>query len=121
MNIGLIGYGFMGRAHAAAIQSVAGMNLYALASRTPPSGKKPARGNLDLKTAPLPDSIHWSSDWREVVRDPAIHAIDICLPTHMHYEVALAALKVGKHVLCEKPMALNASECNGLMAAARES
>ena len=56
--------------------------------------------------------------WREVVTDPAIDAVDICLPTHLHKPVALAALENGKHVLCEKPMALNTSECDELMAVA---
>jgi predicted dehydrogenase len=118
MNIGLIGYGFMGGAHAAAIQSLPGVALYALASRTRPSDDEPTRGNLDLKTAPLPDSVKWTPDWREVVTDPAIDAVDICLPTHLHKPVALAALENGKHVLCEKPMALNTSECDELMAVA---
>jgi predicted dehydrogenase len=118
MNIGLIGYGFMGGAHAAAIQSLPGVALYALASRTCPSDDAPTRGNLDLKTAPLPDSVKWTPDWREVVTDPVIDAVDICLPTHLHKPVALAALENGKHVLCEKPMALNTSECDELMAVA---
>jgi predicted dehydrogenase len=118
MNIGLIGYGFMGGAHAAAIQSLPGVTLYALASHTRPSYDKPTRGNLDLKTAPLPHSVKWTPDWREVVTDPAIDAVDICLPTHLHKPVALAALEHGKHVLCEKPMALNTSECDELMAVA---
>jgi hypothetical protein len=62
MNIGLIGYGFMGGAHATAIQSLPGVALYALASRTRPSDDGPTRGNLDLKTAPLPDSVKWTPD-----------------------------------------------------------
>jgi predicted dehydrogenase len=118
MKIGLIGYGFMGRAHAAAIQSLPGVALYALACRTHPSDDEHRRGNLDLKTAPLPDSVKWTPDWREVVTDSTIDAVDICLPTHLHKPVALAALEHGKHVLCEKPMALNTSECDELMAVA---
>ena len=118
MNIGLIGYGFMGRAHAAAIQNLPGVTLYALACRTRPSHDEPIRGNLNLANLPLPDSVTWTPDWREIVIDPAIDAVDICLPTHLHKPVALAALKQGKHVLCEKPMALNTSECDELMAQA---
>jgi len=121
MNIGLIGYGFMGGAHAAAIQGLPGATLYALASRTRPSADGPTRGNLDLKTVPLPDSVKWTPDWQDVVRDPAIDAVDICLPTHLHKPVVLAALAHGKHVLCEKPMAMNAAECDELVAAAAAS
>lgn len=118
MKIGLIGYGFMGGAHAAAIQSLPGMTLYALASNTRPSADSPTRGNLALKTATIDESVKWTPDWREVIKDPAVDAVDICLPTHLHQEVITAALQAGKHVLCEKPMSLHASECEELMAAA---
>jgi predicted dehydrogenase len=118
MNIGLIGYGFMGGAHAAAIQSLPGTTLYVLASRTRPTADGPRRGNLDLKTVPLPDSLKWTPDWQEVVADPAVDAVDICLPTHLHKQVVQAALEHGKHVLCEKPMAMTAAECDELMAIA---
>ena len=118
MNIGLIGYGFMGGAHAAAIQSLPGTTLYVLASRTRPTADGPRRGNLDLKTVPLPNSLKWTPDWQEVVADPAVDAVDICLPTHLHKQVVKAALEHGKHVLCEKPMAMTFAECDELMAVA---
>jgi predicted dehydrogenase len=118
MNIGLIGYGFMGRAHAAAIQSLPDATLYALACRTRPTDDNPKTGNLDLKTAPLPDSVVWTSNWRDIIADPAVDAVDICLPTHLHKQVVQAALEHGKHVLCEKPMAMTAAECDQLMSAA---
>jgi predicted dehydrogenase len=118
MNIGLIGYGFMGSAHAAAIQSLPSATLYALACRTRPTADGPKRGNLDLKTTPLPESVKWTPDWQEIIADPAVDAIDICLPTHLHKQVVQAALEHGKHVLCEKPMAMTSAECDELMAAA---
>ncbi|MGO4515057.1 Gfo/Idh/MocA family protein [Terriglobus sp. 2YAB30_2] len=120
MKIGLIGYGFMGGAHAAAIQSLPGMTLYALASNTRPSADSPTRGNLALKTATIDESVKWTPDWRDVINDPAVDAVDICLPTHLHQEVITAALQAGKHVLCEKPMSLHATECEELMAAAEK-
>ena len=120
MKIGLIGYGFMGGAHAAAIQSLPGMTLYALASNTRPSADSPTRGNLALKTATIDESVKWTPDWRDVINDPAVDAVDICLPTHLHKEVITAALQAGKHVLCEKPMSLHATECEELMAAAEK-
>jgi predicted dehydrogenase len=118
MNIGLIGYGFMGGAHAAAIQSLPGATLYALACRTRPTADGPRRGNLDLKTAPLPDTVKWTPTWEEIIADPLIDAVDVCLPTHLHKQVVEAALRQGKHVLCEKPMAMTAVECDDLLALA---
>ncbi len=49
---------------------------------------------------------------------PAIDAVDICLPTQMHRDVILAAFAKGKHVLCEKPMALTPAECDEVLQAA---
>jgi len=121
MNIGLIGYGFMGGAHAAAISQIPGATLTAVASRTKPSADGPTRGNLDLKTEPLPDTVRWTPNWQEVVDDPTIDAIDICLPTPMHREVIERAFANGKHVLCEKPMALTDEDCAELLALAKAS
>ncbi len=121
MRLALLGYGFMGGAHLAAMQRIPGVEIAAIASRTQPSANGPARGNLDLKSGPLPDSVHWSPDWREILADPTINAVDICLPTDMHREVVLAALQAGKHVLCEKPMALTVSDCHAMVLAAQGS
>ena len=121
MRIGLIGYGFMGGAHAAALEAVAGVTLAAVASRTRPSEAGPVRGNLDLKAGPLAETVRWTPDWQNIVDDEAIDAVDICLPTNMHKEVIERALQKGKHVLCEKPMALTPSDCVDLLAQAKAS
>lgn len=118
MKIGLIGYGFMGSVHAAAIGQIPGVTLAAVASRTRPSEDGPVRGNLDLKAGPLPASVHWTPDWKHIVDDPEIDAIDICLPTHLHKQVIQRAFASGKHVLCEKPMALTPDDCAELLALA---
>jgi predicted dehydrogenase len=51
-----------------------------------------------------------STDWQAAVNDPAVDLIDICLPDHLHYSVAKAALEAGKHVYCEKPFTATAAE-----------
>ena len=53
-------------------------------------------------------------DWRQVIDDPEVDLVDICLPDTLHYEVAKAALEAGKHVLCEKPLADTAKEAREL-------
>ena len=61
------------------------------------------------------------TDWREAVEDPNLDAVDICLPTNLHAEVAIAALRAGKHVLVEKPMALDAASVDAMLEAASHS
>lgn len=111
----------MGGAHLTALQHVKDVSVAAVATRTRPSADVPARGNLDLPSVPLPASVRWFSDWRELVKDGEIDAIDICLPTNLHKEAVLIALEHGKHVFCEKPMALTTSDCDELLNAADKS
>lgn len=60
-----------------------------------------------------------TSDWRELVADPAVDVVSITTPNGLHREIALAALAAGKHVWCEKPMALTLDEAEEMAAAAR--
>jgi len=55
----------------------------------------------------------------EALADPLLDAVDLCLPTHLHAPYAIAALRAGKHVLIEKPLALNAAECAAIEEEAR--
>jgi len=121
MKLGLLGYGFMGGAHLAAMQRIAGVEVKAVSSRTRPSADGPSRGNMDLQAVPLPDTVEWHADWRSIIEDSEIDIVDVCLPTDLHREVVLAAFAAGKHVLCEKPMALNIADCDELVAAAKAS
>ncbi|MEI8313201.1 MAG: Gfo/Idh/MocA family oxidoreductase, partial [Verrucomicrobiota bacterium] len=61
-----------------------------------------------------------STDWREVVSDPEIDVVDICTPNDCHYEIAIEAARQGKAVLCEKPLAMNVSECEDMVAAVKK-
>lgn len=58
------------------------------------------------------DSICAATDFNAILEDSSIAALDLCLPHHIHKEVALAALRAGKHVLCEKPLALTPEDCD---------
>ncbi|MEP7272622.1 MAG: Gfo/Idh/MocA family oxidoreductase [Acidobacteriota bacterium] len=57
----------------------------------------------------------WYADWREMLQDDEIDAVYIATPVHLHAEQTVAAANTGKHVLCEKPMALTVSECDGMI------
>src|SRR5437762_8163128 len=61
----------------------------------------------------------WYSDWRDLVRDSEIDSVYIATPVHLHAEQTIAAAEAGKHVLCEKPMAMNPAECDRMIAACR--
>ena len=64
-----------------------------------------------------------TSDWRALIADPDVDIVDVCTPNHLHREMVLTALAAGKHVYCEKPLALTAPEAAEMAeaAAARES
>jgi predicted dehydrogenase len=105
MRIGLLGSGGMGRQHLAA---AAGLPEVEMVTRnTPPFDKIDPADRTGLLNAMLADA--------------SIEAIDICLPTPTHLQTTCAALAGGKHVLCEKPMALTASDCEAMMSAQRAS
>ena len=56
----------------------------------------------------------------DLLADPAIDAVSVCVANNMHADVTIAALKAGKHVLCEKPMATNIEDCERMVAAAKQ-
>ena len=56
----------------------------------------------------------------DLLADPAIDAVSVCVANNMHADVTIAALKAGKHVLCEKPMATNIADCERMVAAAKQ-
>lgn len=61
----------------------------------------------------------WSSDWHDFLMDYEIDAIYVATPVHLHAEQTIAAAERGKHVLCEKPMALSVADCDRMIAACR--
>jgi len=108
LRIGLIGYGFMGRAHSNGYRRVG--NFFDLQYR-PVLKAVCARDEAKLR----PFAQQWGyesteNDWRKLVERKDIDAIDICTPNNTHKEIALAAIKAGKMVLCEKPLAMNGDE-----------
>jgi len=108
LNIGLIGYGFMGRAHSNAYLKV---NRFFGLEYQPVL--KAACARKEEKVKPFAQNWGWESvetDWRRLIERKDIDVIDICSPNNTHKEIAIAAAKAGKMVLCEKPLAMNAAE-----------
>lgn len=61
----------------------------------------------------------WYPRWRDLLADPDVQSVYVATPVHLHAEQTIAAANAGKHVLCEKPMAMNAAECDRMIAACR--
>ncbi len=125
MNIGIIGLGMMGRTHYEAYQEIPGANVIAVADRNPKraSGDLSGTGGNVLKGGvnQLPmDKIKGTSDPSELIAMKELDIIDVCVPTLEHVSVVVEALKSGKHVLCEKPLARTAADAEKIAAAARE-
>src|SRR5215470_7630044 len=108
LNVGMIGYGFMGRAHSNAYRKV--NNFFDLPYR--PVLKAACARSAD-KAKPFAEKWGYESvetDWRKLLDRKDIDLIDICTPNNTHAEIALAAAKAGKMILCEKPLSMNGPE-----------
>ncbi len=118
LGIGLIGTGFMGKSHALAYRNARAVmgNLPEIRLRT-------------LCDTPLPQAVAMADqfgfeqaadDWRQMLDDPEIHIVSITTPNQMHKDMALSAIAAGKHIWCEKPMALTLEDATEMEKAARK-
>lgn len=115
LNVGLIGCGFMGRAHSNAHRKV--WNFFDLEYR--PVLKAVCSFNVDRAKA---HAARWGfesveTDYKKLVARDDIDLIDICLPNDLHAEVAIAAARAGKMIICEKPLARNGREAEPMVRA----
>jgi len=114
----MIGYRFMGKAHSNAWRQAphffpvkAEIEMHTICGRDA-GALEEARKQLGWKQA--------STDWKAVVNSNDIDIIDINTPNDSHAEIAIAAAKAGKHVLCEKPLALNVAQCQEMLDAVKK-
>ena len=84
-----------------------------------PGGRRPFKETVDRRYGN--SDCRMVADWREVVVDPAIDAVQVSTSDHWHALVAVAAMKAGKHVYCQKPMTLGVSEGQVMVDVARRS
>ena len=114
LRVGMIGYGFMGKAHSNAWRQAprffplkAHIGMHTICGRQA-AAVQAVRAHLGWENA--------SHDWLEVVESPLIDVVDIATPNDSHAEIAIAAARAGKHVLCEKPLALNVKQAEAMLA-----
>ena len=110
VKVGLAGCGFMGTMHANVYSVLEGAELVGVVDRDPDRASKFAE--------------EWGTNvtgsFSEMLADPRIDAVDLCLPTNVHAEFTVQACEAGKHVMCEKPMALTVAEADQMIDAAAE-
>ncbi|HLU22306.1 Gfo/Idh/MocA family protein [Lederbergia graminis] len=118
LRIGMVGYKFMGKAHSHAFRDV---SFYFDPKVEPVLQAICGRQEEDLKQAA--EKMGWNSyetDWRKLIERDDIDLIDIVTPNNSHAEIAIAAAKAGKHVFCEKPLALTLEQSKEMLKAVQE-
>jgi len=109
LNIGMIGYGGIGRVHLMGYRNIPfhyglpadTVNVLGVATTRPETAQKAAQEiGCDI----------WSDDYHELLARDDVDVVDCCVPNHKHAEVVLAAAEAGKHIYCEKPLAMTVAE-----------
>ncbi|HDJ04666.1 MAG TPA: Gfo/Idh/MocA family oxidoreductase, partial [Candidatus Bathyarchaeota archaeon] len=119
IGVGVLGYAFMGKAHTNAYIKMpiffypppAKPRLVAICGRTERAVAEAAK-RYGYET--------YYTDWRSLIRDERVELVDNCLPNNMHAAPSIAAAEAGKHVLCEKPLAMNVEEAREVYEAAEK-
>src|SRR5579883_3072448 len=115
INVGIIGYGFMGRTHSNAFRKVG--NFFDLPYQPV---LKAICARDGAKAAAFAKKWGYESvetDWRKLIERDDIDLIDICTPNSTHAEIAIAAAKAGKMILCEKPLSMDGPQGEKMVAA----
>jgi predicted dehydrogenase len=110
LNAAIVGLGFVGRAHLEGLRRL-GIPVRGVLASTPERGKKMGEA-LGLPRA--------YSSLEELAADPSVQVVHLCTPNNLHFQEASQLLRARKHVLCEKPLALDSREAAALVSLAKE-
>jgi predicted dehydrogenase len=110
LKAAVFGTGFMGRVHTEGIRRLGNVEVVGIAAS---SDEKAAKFGAEIGVS------RTTGDYRTLLKDPEIDAVHICTPNVMHGPMAKAAMEAGKHVLCEKPLALSVEEAREMVALAK--
>jgi predicted dehydrogenase len=118
IRIGLIGSGYIAKAHAIALRAMPAVFTVdveviceLLADHDALKAERQCKAFCFNR---------WTDDWRVLVADKAVDVVDICAPNFLHYDIAMEAIAKGKHVYCEKPLALNVEQALSMTEAAEK-
>jgi predicted dehydrogenase len=106
INIGVIGYGYWGPNLARCFSETEGCRLVAISDSSQAALTRASRRYFGVRT---------TSDWRDLLSDPSVDAVVIATPVRTHFELGMAALRAGKHVLIEKPIAETSAQAAALV------
>lgn len=111
IGVALVGCGFIGAVHARSWSKVKGARLVATVNAIEGKAKRVAEDY---------GASHYFTDYTKVLDMKEVDIVDVCTPTYTHREIAVAAVKSGKHVLCEKPIATRLRDADEMVQAARK-
>ena len=111
LRVGVVGLGYAGTTHLTSFAAIPGVEVIALA------GKEAPRLALLGAEHNIP---HLFADWQQLVALPELDIVSIATPNALHHPIAVAALAAGKHVFCEKPLALHTTEAEEMVQAAKD-
>lgn len=125
LKVAIIGYGGIARKHNTSYHTLVGLDvpveLVAVCDKNAERLTARLDFNLGGSETPLPEGIHIYSDVDDLLANEDFDVADICLPTFLHKDFVIKCLLAGKHVLCEKPMALTLADCKEMIAAEKKS
>jgi predicted dehydrogenase len=111
IGIGIVGSQFIAELHAEAFKRVTGAEVVAVASPTQAHAKTFAEKHHIAK---------WFADYHELLQQPDIQIVSLCLPNDLHCQATRDAARAGKHIICEKPLCMNLHEAEQMIAACKQ-
>jgi predicted dehydrogenase len=111
IKVGIIGTGFIGPAHIEALRRLGYVDIVALADINEEVAKQKAE---------LLNVEKYYGDYKKLLEDEEIEVVHVCTPNYLHYKISKEAIMAGKHVICEKPLAMNSAEGGELVEIAKK-
>jgi predicted dehydrogenase len=115
IKVGILGFGFMGKMHFNCLKAMKNVKISAICDIDASKFEKCTDGNLKNSYKQNVKNIRLYTNFDQMLAETDLDAVSITLPTYLHCTYTVKALRYGLHVLCEKPMALNLSDCKKMI------